>query len=94
MSIYTDLITEDTAPEFNHVMRAKSDLMEIWNTAPNDSIEFWELALDYYRATLEHREICPSSGGEIFDYCEHNLKAMGWLDNEDDNSDLDCFGII
>ena len=79
MSIYTDLIKEDSPEEFKAVMRAKSDLMEIWSTAPDDSVTFWQLALAYYNATLEHRSICPSSGGEVFDYCELNLKTLGWI---------------
>ena len=79
MSIYTDLIKEDSPIEFANVMRAKSDLMEIWATAPADSVVFWQRALDYYNATLEHRRVCPSSGGEVFDYCELNLKTLGWI---------------
>ena len=79
MSIYTDLIKEDSPVEFRNVMFAKSDLMEIWSTAPNDSADFWNRALRYYDATIAHRTICPSSGGELFDYCELNLKTLGWI---------------
>ena len=79
MSIYTDLIKEDSPIEFANVMRAKSDLMEMWNTAPDDSVIFWQLALEYYNATISHRNVCPSSGGEVFDYCELNLKTLGWI---------------
>ena len=78
MSIYTDLIKEDSPVEFVNVMNAKSELMDMWD-APNDSQEFWERALVYYDATIAHRTIQPYSGGEVFDYVELNLRTLGWI---------------
>ena len=75
-SKYLKLIQDGSPIEFVDVMRAKDSLMKLWHK-PADDPKFWVMAERYYHATIAHRTICPSSGGEVFDYVERELKELG-----------------